>query len=314
VTACSLLFVPGDSDRKLAKSDAVPADILILDLEDSVAPEAKPAARQRVAEFIAARPQRPRSQLWVRINAFDGADGLADLRAIVACRPDGIVQPKVRCVDDVLTLAHALEDLEAQSNVRGASIRILPIATETPAAIFSLGTYAGAGARLYGLTWGAEDLSSAIGAFGNMTPDGAWTHPYQLARSLCLFGASAAGVPAFDTLHADIRDDRGLRASCAEARRDGFAGKLAIHPDQIAAINESFAPTDAEIAHARRIVQLFSERPGTATLALDGQMLDIPHLRQAQRVLARAAVPSRSRHARAADDSPDTQPGYGRCP
>jgi citrate lyase subunit beta/citryl-CoA lyase len=290
VTARSLLFVPGDSDKKLAKSDGVAADILILDLEDSVAPQMKPAARQRVGEFLAARRVRPRSELWVRINPIDGPEALADLAAIVAGRPDGIMQPKTRSVDDVLQLAHALDELESRNGLERQRIRILPIATETPEAVFSLGGYKRSAPRLYGLTWGAEDLSAAIGAIGNKQPDGSWTQPYQLVRALCLFGANAAGVPAFDTLHGDIRDDRGLRASCAEARRDGFSGKIAIHPDQVAAINECFTPTAAEIAHAERVVALFRDRPGIATIALDGQMLDIPHLRQAEKTLARARV------------------------
>jgi citrate lyase subunit beta/citryl-CoA lyase len=224
----------------------------------------------------------------VRINSLDAADGLADARAIAASGPDGIVLPKVRSVDDVLRLAHVLDHVEAQENAGRASIRILPVATEVPEAVFYLGGYAAAGARLYGLTWGAEELSLAVGASANKQPDGSWTQPYQLVRSLCLFGASAAGVPAFDTLHADFRDERGLRAACDEARRDGFAGKLAIHPDQVAVINECFSPTEAEVAHARRIVQLFKEHPGVATIAMDGKMLDIPHLRQAERLLARA--------------------------
>jgi citrate lyase subunit beta/citryl-CoA lyase len=291
VTARSLLFVPGDSDKKLAKSDAVPADILILDLEDSVAPEMKPAARRRVGEFLAARRERPRSQLWVRINSIDGPEALADLAAVVAGRPDGIVQPKTRSVDDVLWLAHALDELETRHGLERQRIGILPIATETPEAVFSLGDYKRSGPRLYGLTWGAEDLSAAVGAIGNKQGDGSWTQPYQLARALCLFGASAAGVPAFDTLHGDIRDDRGLRASCAEARRDGFSGKIAIHPDQVAAINACFTPSDAEVAHAQRVVELFRDHPGVATLALEGQMLDIPHLRQAEKTLARARAP-----------------------
>ena len=197
------------------------------------------------------------------------------------------MQPKTRSVDDVVRLSLALDELEARHGLERQRIRILPIATETPEAIFSLGDYKRSGPRLYGLTWGAEDLSAAIGTIGNKQADGAWTQPFQLARSLCLVGACVAGVPAFDTLHADIRDDRGLRASCAEARRDGFSGKIAIHPDQVAAINECFTPSEAEIAHARRVVKLFEDHPGVATLALDGQMLDIPHLRQAEKVLAR---------------------------
>ena len=183
-----------------------------------------------------------------------------------------------------------LEELESRHGIAAGAIRILPIATETPEAVFALGGYARCGARLYGLTWGAEDLSAAVGASANRDAQGHWTAPYQLARSLCLFGARAAGVAAIDTLHADFRDDAGLRASCAEARRDGFTGKLAIHPEQVGVINECFMPSAAEVEEARRIVALFAANPGVAALALDGRMLDLPHLRLAQGTLARAGA------------------------
>ena len=228
-----------------------------------MAPEMKPAARRRVGEFLAARTERPRSQLWVRINPVDGPEALRRSRC-GCCRPPG----RNHATQDPLG-RRCPAALARARRARGASglerqrIRILPIATETPEAIFSLGDYQRSGPRLYGLTWGAEDLSAAIGAIGNKQADGAWTQPFQLARSLCLFGASVAGVPAFDTLHADIRDERGLRASCAEARRDGFSGKIAIHPDQVAAINECFTPSEAEIAHARRVVKLFEDTPAS---------------------------------------------------
>jgi citrate lyase subunit beta/citryl-CoA lyase len=289
MTARSLLFVPGDSDKKLARSDGVPADVLVLDLEDSVAAGQKAAARVRVREFLVARPVRSGARLWVRINPIDGAEALADLAAIVGARPDGIVQPKTRSADDVLRLAHYLDAFEAQHELEAGRISILPVATETPEAMFALGGFSRCGPRLYGLTWGAEDLSAAVGATANRQADGSWTQPYQLARSLCLFGASAAGVAAIDTLYADIRDERGLRASSAEALRDGFTGKLAIHPDQVGVINESFLPSAEQIAHATRVVALFRENPGIAALVLDGQMLDLPHLRRAEKTLARAA-------------------------
>ena len=291
MTARSLLFVPGDSDKKLAKSDGVPADILILDLEDSVAAGQKAAARVRVREFLVARPVRTGAALWVRINPIDGAEALADLAAVAEARPDGIVQPKTRSADDVLRLAQHLDAFEVRHGLEAGRIRILPVATETPEAIFSLGGFSRCGPRLYGLTWGAEDLSAAVGATANRQADGTWTQPYQLARSLCLFGASAAGVAAIDTLHADMRDEQGLRASCAEAVRDGFTGKLAIHPDQVGVINECFLPSAEQVAHATRVVALFRENPGVAALALDGQMLDLPHLRRAEKTLARAVRP-----------------------
>ena len=288
MSARSLLFVPGDSDRKLAKCADSAADVIILDLEDSVAESHKPAARQRVSEYLAARPSTGKSQYWVRINPLDSADAAADLAAVIAARPDGLMQPKTRSAEDVIKLGRYLDELEPRHGLAPGKISILPIVTETPEAIFSLGGFGRCGARLYGLTWGAEDLSAAIGASSNRDPDGAWTSPFQLARSLCLFGAHAAGVAAVDTLYADFRNAGGLRASCGEARRDGFSGKLAIHPDQVAVINECFTPSDAEVAEARRVVALFADHPGVAALSLDGRMVDIPHLRRAEKILARA--------------------------
>ena len=290
MSARSLLFVPGDSDRKLERCGASGADLVILDLEDSVAPEHKAAARERVGAWLAARPAGARMQCWVRINPLDSVESGRDLAAVAAARPDGIVQPKVRSAEDVVGLGRVLEELELRHGIGTGAIRILPIATELPEAVFALGGYARCGARLYGLTWGAEDLSAAVGASANRDAHGNWTAPYQLARSLCLFGARAAGVAAIDTLHADFRDDSGLRASCAEARRDGFTGKLAIHPQQVGVINECFMPSAAEVAEARRIVALFAANPGVAALALDGRMVDLPHLRLAQGTLARAGA------------------------
>jgi citrate lyase subunit beta / citryl-CoA lyase len=280
----SLLFVPGDSERKLAKSVGVKSDVLILDLEDSVVPSQKELARERVRAYLKNSGERAVTQLWVRINPVDLPEAMLDLAAVMDAGPDGIIQPKTRSPDDVIRLAHYLDAFEAQHRLQPGRTKILPVATETPEALFSLGGFARCGGRLAALTWGAEDLSTAVGAMTNKQEDGSWSHPYQLARSLCLFGAHAAGVPAIDTLFADIRDSAGLRAACAIARRDGFSGKIAIHPDQVAVINECFTPSAAELAHARRIIALFEANPGVGTLAMDGQMLDIPHLRQAQRI------------------------------
>ena len=288
----SLLFVPGDSERKLAKSLGVAADVLILDLEDSVAAAHKELARARVAEFLATQQERGATRLWVRINPVDLPEALADLTAVMSGHPDGIIQPKTRSADDLLRLSHYLDAFESQHHIATGTTKILPVATETPQAIFCLGDYARCAGRLAGLTWGAEDLMTAVGATTNKLDDGNWSHPYQLARSLCLFGAHAAGVPAIDTLFADFRDSAGLRAACAAARRDGFSGKIAIHPDQVAVINECFTPSGEEMARARRIVALFESNPGVGTLAMDGQMLDIPHLRQAQRIAALADPPA----------------------
>jgi citrate lyase subunit beta/citryl-CoA lyase len=286
----SLLFVPGDSEKKLAKAEGVAADALILDLEDSVAPENKVKARGLVCEFLAAHGAERSRQIWVRINPIDQAEAGADLGAVIRGRPDGIVQPKTRSPDDVILLGQRIGTYEMEHDFPIGSTRILPVATETPEALFSMGDYVRCDKRLAGLTWGAEDLSAAVSALANKDSDGNWTHPYQLARSLCLFAAHAADVEAIDTLYANFRDPEGLRASCKEARRDGFSGKLAIHPDQVDVINDAFTPDAEEIARARQIVDLFDANPGAGTLALDGAMLDIPHLKQARKILAMAAT------------------------
>jgi citrate lyase subunit beta/citryl-CoA lyase len=286
----SLLFVPGDSERKLSKSETVPADALILDLEDSVAPENKAVARKLAGDFLSEHAEGRQKQIWVRINPVDHPSAREDLEGIMHGRPDGIVQPKTRSPDDVLLLGRHLENFEKDLGIETGSTRILPVSTETPGAIFSLGEYVHCDQRLAGLTWGAEDLGTALGALANKDRDGNWTSPFQLARNLCLFAAHAAGVAAVDTIYADFRDPEGLRATCDEARRDGFSGKLAIHPDQVAVINSAFTPSEEEIIQARRIVELFAANPGVAALSLDGVMLDIPHLKQARKTLAMAAA------------------------
>jgi citrate lyase subunit beta/citryl-CoA lyase len=286
----SFLFVPGDSEKKLAKADGIAADVLIFDLEDAVAPERKTAARGLVREYLAARPDTRRRQLWVRINPRDHAEAGADLGAVMPMRPDGIVLPKTRSPEDVEVLGQRIGHYEGEYDMRIGSTLILPVATETPQSLFSLGEYARCRKRLAGITWGAEDLAAAVGATSNREADGRWTAPYQMVRSLCLFAAHAAGVEAIDTLWANFRDPAGLEASCAEARRDGFSGKLAIHPDQVEVINRCFTPSAEEIERARRIVGLFEANPGAGTLAMDGSMLDLPHLRQARRILALAAA------------------------
>ncbi|CAD7341428.1 CoA ester lyase [Sphingomonadales bacterium 56] len=284
----SFLFIPGDSEKKLGKVDGVAADAFILDLEDAVAVARKPVAREMVPTFIKERPRSGRkSQLWVRVNPLDTPWTLEDLAAIVPVAPDGIMLPKVNGPGDVAQVSHYLSALEAASGVEQGSIRILPVATETAVSPFRLGDYAAAGlTRLYGLTWGAEDLSSAIGASGNTDANGEWTHTYKMVRSLCLLGAHAAGGEAVDTLYVDFRDPEGLRASCKAARAEGFSGRVAIHPAQVDIINESFSPSADEVDFARRVVDLFAANPDAGTLGLDGKMLDIPHLKQAERTLA----------------------------
>lgn len=284
----SWLFVPGDSEKKLAKSEGIPADALILDLEDSVAQENKVAARGLVCEYLAKRSAAGPQQVWVRINPLDHVEAGADLSTVIPARPDGIVVPKTRSPDDLEMLGRRIGTYEAEHEIKVGSTRILPVATETPQSLFSLGEYRNCGKRLAGLTWGAEDLSAAIGATSNRDGNGNWTPPYQLVRSLCLFAAHAAGVEAIDTLYSDFRNQEGLEASCAEARRDGFNGKLAIHPAQVEVINRAFTPSSQEIERARKIVALFDANPGAGTLALDGVMLDLPHLVQARKILALA--------------------------
>ena len=269
----SLLFVPGDRPERMEKALSLGADALILDLEDAVAPAAKPAARVAVAAFLSAER---RTTLFVRVNPLDSGLIDDDLAAILGHRPDGVMLPKAEG-------AASLAALDAKLT---GDIMILPIASETPAAIFGLGSYGGVTPRLCGLTWGAEDLPAAIGAQTSREPDGSYTAPYQLARSLTLFGAHAAGVPAIETVYPDFRDLAGLAAYAARGRRDGFTGMMAIHPTQIPVINAAFAPGEAEIAHARAVVALFAANPGAGALSLDGKMLDAPHLKSAQRLLA----------------------------
>jgi citrate lyase subunit beta/citryl-CoA lyase len=285
MTPRSWLFVPADSAAKIAKASASGADAVILDLEDSVALANKPAARLTAAAALKGRA--PGAALWVRINPLASGLALADLAAVMPGAPDGIVLPKPDSAADVAHLSHYLDAFEAAANLPAGQTRILPIATETPASLFNLATYAEAGPRLAGLTWGAEDLPAAIGANTNRTASGALTDICRLARSLCLAGAARANVPAIDTVYPDFRDAEGLRALAAAARAEGFSGMMAIHPAQIPLINEIMTPSAAEIAHASRVVALFAAHPGAGVLALDGKMLDLPHLKQATRLLAR---------------------------
>ena len=279
----SFLFVPGDSERKLSKGTGSGADALILDLEDAVAPARKPVARGMVASYLGTAPHRT-PELWVRINPLDDG-GLDDLAAVVRAGPDGIVVPKVDGPADVLRLSHYLAALERRDGIT-APIRILPVATETARAPFRLGDYADMPLpRLYGLTWGAEDLSSAIGASTNQDPAGGWAFTYRMVRSACLLAAKAAGVEAVETLYADFRDADGLHRSCLQAAQEGFTGRIAIHPDQVGPINAAFLPSPAAVAHAQRVVDAFAADPGAGAIGLDGMMLDMPHLKQAQHVL-----------------------------
>ena len=283
----SLLFVPGDSEKKFAKASGIGADVLILDLEDSVAPSMKEAARAQVAALLDDRSQRDWS-FFVRVNPFDTGMTFDDLAAVVKPGLDGLLIPKANGAAAIARIGEELDRLEAKAGMTQGSVKIAVVATETPLAMFNLGSYTPPHPRLVALTWGAEDLAAAIGATGNKEEDGHWTDPYRLARSLCLYASASAGVAPVDTLYADFRNPEGLETDCRRARRDGFTGRIAIHPDQVAIINRCFSPSDEEIAEAQKIVDAFAANPDAGTLGIDGKMVDIPHLKAARRTLASA--------------------------
>ncbi|MBN9443465.1 CoA ester lyase [Bosea sp. (in: a-proteobacteria)] len=285
----SLLFVPGDSPKKQQKGLESGADALILDLEDSVALDAKPQARAITLDFLRtarALPSRPR--LIVRINGLTTGLSEADLDAVMPGAPDAIMLPKSEGGIDVGHLAAKIAVREAEADLPDGATGILPIATENGKGVFGLGTYARASHRLMALTWGAEDLSADLGAETNRLENGSYADPYRLARTLTLFGASAAQVDAIDSVFTNFRDEAGLRAECVAARRDGFTGKMAIHPAQVAPINEVFAPSPEALAKAEQIIALFAANPGAGVIGLHGEMLDRPHLIRAERLVARA--------------------------
>lgn len=283
----SLLFVPGDSERKFARAMASGADVLYLDLEDSVAPTNKDMAREQVAGWLgSASADAP--ALYVRINPLDSGLAERDLAAVVRPGLAGVLLPKPDGAQDVVALGAMIDRFEKAAGLPAGGIGIMVVATETPRAVFALGGYAPAPPRLTGMTWGAEDLAAAVGATANQEADGSWTEPYRMVRSLCLFAACAAEVAPIDTLYADFRDAEGLERDCRRSRRDGFTGRIAIHPDQVATINRCYSPSEAEVAQARAIVAAFAANPGAGTLGIDGKMYDLPHLKAAARTLAAA--------------------------
>ncbi len=285
----SLLFVPADSAKKLDKAMASGADALIVDLEDSIALDGKARARQSAAAFLKeAMATAARPHLVVRVNGLQTGFTDADLDAVVPAKPDAIMLPKAEGGAAVVHADAKLAVREALSGLPDGHVKIIALATETAAALFLAGTYRGASARLSALTWGAEDLSADIGAERNRDAQGRFLDPYRLARSLCLAGAAAAEVPALDTVYIDFRDNDGFRRECEEARRDGFAGKLAIHPAQVPIINELFTPTPEALAQAQAIVDAFAANPDAGVVGIGGVMVDRPHLARAQRLLARA--------------------------
>lgn len=278
----SLLFVPGDRPERFAKAAASGADAIILDLEDSVSPANKEAARQSIADYLSGERE---VVTLVRVNPLDGHLTAADVAAIAAARPDAIMLPKAEGAPSIAQLDTILRSESA----RDASLPpILPIATETPAAIFTLGSYRETKDRLLGLTWGAEDLPAAIGATTSREADGRYTSPYEVARAMTLFAAHAAGTAAIDTVFPAIKDETGLAAYAARARRDGFTGMMAIHPSQVAPINAAFTPSADEAARAQAIVDAFAANPGAGVLQVDGKMVDAPHLKQARHILSLA--------------------------
>ncbi len=285
----SLLFVPADAPKKLDKAIGCGADAIIIDLEDSVAPDRKDGARQAAAEFLRGaltKPARPR--LLVRVNSLETGLTDADLDAVVPRAPDAIMLPKAEGGASVIHADAKLTAREALHGLDEGSIGIVAIATETAAALFVAGTYRGASARLSALTWGAEDLSAELGAEANRDSDGSFLDPYRLARTLCLAASAAAEVQAVDTVYVDFRDEAGLRRECEEARRDGFTGKMAIHPAQVATINEVFTPKPEAIAKAQAIIAAFAAAPGAGVVGIGGVMYDRPHIARAERLLARA--------------------------
>lgn len=283
----SFLFVPADSDKKLAKAAEAGADALILDLEDSVALSNKEAARAKARDYLKSASATG-AKICVRMNALDTKFWRDDLKSVVPQRPHAILIPKTLSGNCVKKVANALTEIEAEAGLRTDAIKLFCVATETAASLFSLGTYAGSSPRLFALTWGAEDLAAALGARGNKDETGAYTEPYRLARTLTLLGAVAANVIPLDGVYKDFRDEAGLEREAREAARDGFTAKMAIHPAQVPIINRVFTPSETDIAHARAIVEAFHQAGDVGVVALDGVMLDIPHLKQAQALIARA--------------------------
>jgi citrate lyase subunit beta / citryl-CoA lyase len=280
----SWLFAPGDSERKMEKATASNADIVILDLEDAVSEAEKPKARTLVTAFLKANTQH-RAKLWVRINPIQGPHALTDLAAVMPAAPVGIMFPKPRGRADAELLDHYLTAFEAAAGTEIGSTKVMLLATEMPESMLAIGSYAGV-PRIVAMSWGAEDLATALGASDNRGDYGGYDFTYELARSLCLVGATAAGVAAIETIHGDFKDEAGLRKRAALMRRAGWRGMLAIHPAQVDVINEAFSPSAEELAAAQEIVDLFAANPGAGTIGHKGAMLDRPHLARAKQLLA----------------------------
>jgi citrate lyase subunit beta/citryl-CoA lyase len=286
----SFLFVPADSDRKLAKGAGSGADALILDLEDAVALDNKPAAREGAIDYLQSRLPQDEQTVLVRMNALDSEFWQQDLASVVPAKPDAIMVPKTISGDCIATVCAHLRELEKKHGLQQGAIKLMNVATETAASMFNLGTYGNVSDRFFAMTWGAEDLSADLGARSNRDDVGKYTGPYQLARTLCLLGAVAADVMPIDGICKDFRDEAALEAEARAAIRDGFTGKVAIHPAQVPIINTVFTPTEEDIAEARAVVKVFADAGNPGVVSLEGKMLDRPHLRQAESVIARAAA------------------------
>lgn len=285
----SLLFTPGDSDRKLEKALTSAADVILIDLEDAVASDRKPAARDKVAAFLAQEDARNAPMpLYVRINDLETEWAMDDLETIVPAKPAGIMLPKARSGRDVAILCQKLDELEARAGLDRGKICVLVIAPEIADALINIATFQECEPRVTGLTWGSEDLATSLGARSSRDETGAYRSSMEAARTMCLCAAATAGIHAIDTVYPDFRDLSGLKKDCERAAADGFSGKLAIHPDQVAVINAAFTPSEEDIAHARKIIAGFEAKPGAGVINLDGAMVDRPHLTLAQKVLQRA--------------------------
>jgi len=283
----SMLFVPGDRPERFAKAVACGADAVIFDLEDAVVADRRPAARSEIARYLGTGDRSV--PFWVRVNPVESEDSLLDLAAVVEARPDGIMLPKARSGADVLQASHWMEALEARAGLASGSVGLIPLITESAVAVLNASSFITPPPRVRGLTWGAEDLAANIGALSNKSGDGEFDPAYVHARTACLLAAAAAGVAAIDTVDTEIRDTAAIERRARDSRRQGFTGKMAIHPAQIEPIHAAFQPTDAEVEWAGRVLAAFRAAPGAGALSLDGRMLDKPHIRQAERILAAAA-------------------------
>jgi citrate lyase subunit beta/citryl-CoA lyase len=285
----SMLFVPGDRPERFEKAVASGADAVIFDLEDSVIPDARPKAREQISHYIRSAPRV--LPLWVRINPVANADALEDLAAVVSARPDGVILPKARNGADLRRLDHWLEALEVTHLHEPGSIKVIALVTESAGALLNAASFAQTPARVTGFTWGAEDLAADLGSAANRTEAGEFEFAFRIARTTCLLMAAAAGVAAIDTIDTEFRDVAALERRARGSRRDGFVGKLAIHPAQITPIHAAFSPSTEEIDWARRVVAAFAKAPGAGALSMDGRMIDRPHLKQAERILAALTRP-----------------------